>query len=543
MSKFDPPKPQALAPAELVQTIARFGADAAGVAKAVELIQIQEALKAQDEADLHDWAKLMVSDGSNRALAALRNSGFNELGEFLGADLAPSDISDPLPASESRIENRRIILPTGLEDQFSTTVASASQVTRRGAALVTPEAALETATADVATYYLPKSRFVDELPMLSATAGLAGVAGFSLSGNVDPLGLIVGFIVGAIMSLALNRLGTGFPGIFALTTFGVVGARVMRGLLSAAILLAMTSQIPRQLQPTNLGVVGASLEVWIWGGVILLSVVIGLGVSARNAGWLRVALSMGTLLALLAVALIGSNGFTFIGANFTWLNFFAGLAWGALLNSAAGYSTTSGGWRFSGLSSGLSALTFGVFALQVRDFSADTAGWAIVVTVFLATAMTFAASSTSAARFWSVTAGAIVGTLAISASMLVFSLHTDIIALMLGLTASWLAVIGFDAIARRGKLHLASLNRSFGFYGAVGWLSLLVWLLSGILGASLAIFSPLAMALPSVFTAPVVSFALALIFSLTRIPIVRAQEDEIVMALSRSGASNQVGIS
>lgn len=543
MSKFDPPKPQALAPSDLVQTIASFGADSAGVAKAVELIQIQEALKIQDSADLQAWAVSMASNGSTRARAALRKAGFDETGKYLGADILPTDINDQLPESETRVENTRIVLPTGIEDQYAERVQNGSQqITRKGKVLSSPAAALETATADVATYYHPKSRLIDELPLFATGAGFAAIFGYVLSGMAEPFSLVVGFLLGAILSLGLSRFGAGFPGIFALTSFGVVGARLLRGLLGATGVLALVLASP---QAESAGTfVGSQLfdHSLLWASNVILSIALGLLVSGKRGSWLRLAISSIAVVLVGSFAALFSYGFSVPNFNFSITDVLAGGLAGLFLNATLSFASTSGGIRYHSITSAVSTLLFGIFCLlsfaPATQFSLVTA----MATIGFSLAASFATSSTSAGRFWSVISGAVVGCAAVVVSYLAGVSPELILAAAVALTAGWFASISFDSAVRKNRLHLASLNRSYGFYGSVSWLAIAVFLIGALLSLGLSLLAPGVQDLPVVFMAPLLTFLAVTAFSLMRIPQIRSQEEEIVLALSRNHSATQVGI-
>lgn len=541
MSKFDPPKPQSLTPGELVQAISQFGADAAGVAKAVELIQIQDQLKAQDEADLAAWVAVMVSEASDKSVAALRSAGFTEHGVFLGADLAPADISDPMPESESRVENRRVVLETGLEGQFATNSTSGDRLTRHGMLLTSPAAALETATADIATYFQPKSRIVDEAPVLGAGLGLSALFGFFLAGNGEALSLILGFVLGAICSLLLARLGKGFPGIFALTSFGVVGARFLRGMLASASVLVLTTFIPPQFQPSDWPNLEGIFVLLPWAALVLTGTILGLAVSGKKLTLIRSVTPAVILVGVILLGVISSTGFSFAPKPLNFVAIMAGALIAFLLNTTLAFSTTVGAVRFHLVSALLSTIAFSSCLLLVIPNPTPVVAQICFALVGLSVASSFASASTSKGRFWSGLAGVVFGMLLV-ASILLLPLSSEFtLAFALSLTGAWLTVIGFDSIVRKGRLHLASLNRSFGFYGPVSWLAILVLLFSGFMGVSVAWFSPLAQVVPAVIAAPLLSMLLALVFSLIRLPEIKAQEEEILIAVSRVSAGNQVG--
>ena len=543
MSKFDPPKPQALTPSELVQAIARFGADAAGVSKAVELIQIQEQLKSQDEADIASWVAQMVADGSDRAITALRSAGFDESGVFFGADIAPIDIAEPLPESETRVENKRIILETGLEGQFARPQNSAEQLTRYGRPLSSPAAALETATADMATSYQPKTRFLDELPILAAGIGLATTFALSLSGNSDAVGLAIGFFAGSLLAFGLTRFGKGFPGIFALTTFGVVGARFLRGFLSSVSAIALLAFVPAFMSPAKSTGLPENADLLLWGGLVIIATVTGLAISGKRVIALRLSFAAFLLLIALAIALLSAINSGVALDGLTAIGVVAGSVIGFLLNSSLAFSTTVGGVRFHLLQNFGTSLVFGLFLVFLQPAKNGLSAQLLLATIALAIALSFAASSTSKGRFWSGLAGATAGVSAVSAILYLPGAQTITLAFVAALMGAWLAMIGFDSFVRRGRLHLASLNRSFGFYGPISWLAILVLFFSGLLGGSLALFSPITALIPGVLGSGIVSFVLALVFSLIRLPEIRAQEEEIMLAVSRVSAGNQVGIS
>lgn len=542
MSKFDPPKPQALTPAELVQAISRFGADAAGVSKAVELIQIQEQLKAQDESDMSSWVATMLADGSDRAIAALRSAGFDENGVFFGEDIAPADIAEPLPESEVRVENKRVVLETGLEGQFLNSDGQGETLTRYGKPLSTPAAALETANADRATYFQPKTQFTDEIPVLSAGLGLSAAFGFSLQGSTDSFGLVIGFLIGSLLAFGLTRFGGGFPGIFALTTFGVVGARFLRGLLSAAAIMALLALAPAALNPARELDVVPEAGLFVWGGMLLIAIAIGLAISGKPSLPIRLVLSATLLLGVLTIGLLSSVTTELRIQNLSFVALLAGGVIGFLLNSSLAFSTTVGGVRFHLLGAIVTSTVFGLFALILATGSETPIIYILLLLIAFSVALTFTASSTSKGRFWSGIAGAFAGLSAVLALTLLPESEVFTLAFMAALLGAWLGMISFDSVARKGRLHLASLNRSYGFYGPVSWLGILVLVFSGLLGGSLALFSPLSQAVPGVVGAGVVSYLLAGVFSLIRLPEIRAQEEEILLAVSRVSAGNQVGI-
>lgn len=541
MSKFDPPKPQSLSPSELVQAISRFGADPAGVAKAVELIQIQDQLKAQDEADLASWVADMVADSSPKAQAALRAAGFDETGVYLGADLAPSDISEPMPESETRVENRRVILETGLEGHFGNRNNEAVNLTRHGKPLNSPAAALETATADIVTYFEPKSRVVDEVPVLGASIGLAAAFGFALVGNGDPLGLILGYAIGSVFAVLASRFGKGFPGIFALTSFGVVGARILRGVLASAMVFSLISLAPDSISTAEALGIPAISDVQFWAALISCSILLGLLVSGKALGALRIAIAIATVLAGLGLALVAASGISLSAALIHPTQLIAGALLAFLSQSTLAFSTTVGATRFHLSSAVLGTLAFSTFLMMVVPSPNAISAQFFCALVALILVSSFAAASTSRGRFGSGLIGAAIGLASVIGLGLLSMPKEFTFTFVVSLTGAWLSIIAFDAAMRKGRLHLASLNRSYGFYGPASWLAILIFVFSGFLGASVALFSPLIEMIPAFLSAPVLSMLLAAVFSLIRLPEIRAQEDEIVIAVSRASAGNQVG--
>ena len=543
MSKFDPPTPQALDPNELVQAIARLGADSEGVAKAVELIQIQEALKLQDQEDFANWVAQMVQDGTDKAIAALRRVGYDNQGVFQGDDLAPVDISESLPDSESRVNNRNVFLPTGLEGQYSkSSETSKSAITRMGRQLTDTEDALATPTADVASYFRPKSRFADELPSLFAGIGLSYVASVALMGNANPASLTSGFLVGGLLSIAFSRIGGGFPGIFALTTFGVMGARFFRGFIASAVLMATVAFLPHRLQNSAT----AEIPIVEFQSLVLLLIAVatavGLLCSGKSLLWLRLTAGGAVVAAVAVHEVFTTSGVHFFALQFEPLSFSAALVLGLLVNAGLAYATTAGNLRFHLVLFGVSALVFTIPQLLVRVRVDGLLPTLPLLVLGFGVALTYATSSTTKSRFMSTFMGAMAGLASIFVLSQIGVMREHVLVLSSGLLASWLTAIAFDSIARKGRLHLASLNRSYGFYGSISWTSVLAISLSSLIAFSVTVFSPLSALVSPLLTVVPAAALLSGVFSLIRLPEIRTQEDEIQAALSRSHAATQVGI-
>lgn len=543
MSKFDPPTPQALEPNDLVQAIARLGADTEGVAKAVELIQIQEALKQQDQEDFADWVAQMVQDGSAKAISALRRAGYDEQGIFQGDDLPPVDITDSLPETEARVNNRNVFLPTGLEGQFSKVEESSkSAITRMGRELTDTDEALTTATADVASYFRPRSRFSDELPSLFAGVGLAFVASTALLGNAFPISLVAGFIAGGLLAVGFNRFGSGFPGIFALTTFGVLGARFFRGLIASSVILALVAFIPQRMQnmaATNFP--GFDFDLLVM-ALIAVATVLGLISSGKTLLWLRLLAGFLGVSALIAHMALSSSGFRSLELQFDPLSFAAALLLGFLLNAGLAYATTAGQLRFHLLLFLSTALFFAVPQLLAEVRVEGLIATLPLVVLGISVMLTYSSSSTTKSRFLSTFLGALTGLCSIYALAEVGVSRESLVVLTSALLASWLSAITFDLFVRKGRLHLASLNRSYGFYGSISWTSLLAILLASLIAFSVTVFSPITEFVDPVLAVVPIAVLLTGVFSLIRLPEIRTQEDEILAALSRSHAATQVGI-
>lgn len=543
MSKFDPPTPQALNPNELVQAIARFGADTEGVAKAVELIQIQEALKLQDQEDFANWVAQMVQDGSDRAISALRRAGYDSQGIFQGDDLAPIDIAESLPESENRVNNRTVFLPTGLEGQFQTSAESSkSAITRMGRELADTDEALATATADVVSYFQPKSRLIDELPSLFSGVALAFLASTSLSGNAYPTSLAAGFLVGAFMAFGASRFGGGFPGIFALTAFGINGARFFRGFVASSALISVAVLIPQRVQNQTPSLIpGIDFRALL---VVLLAgaTVFGLLSSGRKLIWLRLTSAAAILVSITLHAVVSSSGFRLPDTQFDFLSFVAGALIGLLINAGISFATTAGRPRFHMLLLSLTSTSFVIFQMLVEVQVAPISAMLVFGALFFGVALTYASSSTTKSRFASTITGALTGLVLIYALGEMGVVGEPLLVLAVALLASWLMAIIFDSVARKGKLHLASLNRSYGFYGSMSWTSVLSILLSSLIAFSVSVFSPIASIINPVLAVAPISILLTGLFCLIRLPEIRSQEEEILAALSRSNSSNQVGI-
>jgi hypothetical protein len=277
-------------------------------------------------------------------------------------------------------------------------------------------------------------------------------------------------------------------------------------------------------------------------GLLVLATALGLLFSGTRTGWLRLGLIFLVPLSLVSYALLMSTGFQLPDLALSANDVRFGLALGLLLKGSVDFSSTSGGWRYQWLSVTIGVLGFAVMIYLV--FVPNSLQWLVFLAlVSLAVTSNFATAVSSSARFWSVLGGLVVGVLAAAAMLAVAVPATSLVVFAAALTGAWLASIAFDARVRNGRLHLASLNRSFGFYGPFNWLSVLVLFSSGLIGGSLALFSPLNEMVPAIASAPLLGILFALTFALVRIPQIKSQEDEIMLALSRSSAANQVGIS
>jgi hypothetical protein len=72
------------------------------------------------------------------------------------------------------------------------------------------------------------------------------------------------------------------------------------------------------------------------------------------------------------------------------------------------------------------------------------------------------------------------------------ALSLSVTALLLIPAAAWIGAVVAETLLRRGKFHDASLTRSYGFYGSVNWIAMLVFVLS--VGAALVFAKPMVLA-------------------------------------------------
>jgi hypothetical protein len=479
MEEFEPPKAKALSEFELLKKLETFPSDDAGLKAAEALIAQQRQLRAQDQLALEAWIEAARASNDPQRRKAL----LDFVGEALPGSVPAPEEPEAVLTSEISVVTRK----------------SRSKVRSRLSALI-----VNLASGLTVGIVLAAALLMLQFSGLSAGVGAAA-------------GLVLGWVATTMLkSHALH------PVLRAATVFGGRGVYLFGGLALSIPALLLVAELPAgsSYSAAMLGFYPAVAVL-----VVTLGVLIGQLIPRRLFFWILLALGIGSLATFPPFMQPGRLAFELDQALpafgvAVFVSVVARLFMQPHINTGALGQASSAGIAIA-TSAGL--LVFAV----ANDLALIAAGLVLVVALSL--------SGRDLAE-------SIVGRwagLAPLAGLMLAPIATEVAlsAALVLTTASLLLIL--DQLFRRSSLHIASLDTSYGFYGAFGFTAWAALVLSGI-SAYLPDLLGFTLSVEIHFG---IAAGLGLIFGLLRAPIVFRQDREIKLAGSDRGAlENLLGL-
>ena len=480
MAEFERPRAKALSDAELARALQTFPSDATGIELAGQLIAEQQKLREQDSQELQAWIELLRTrddEQSRRILSESIASIFPpEPVEVVGEVQEPPTLTSQLPVITRR--------------------GKVSSRVRNGQTLRLLSTTLLLAVSNVLV--------LDWLQM----SGLEALTAIAL-----------GLIAATVISVPLKR-HLMHPILRAAAVFGGVGVYAFAALILGSTSLAFVVAFEGHSELSELATVGPYSAILI----VLLA-------GAALVGQLT-PVRFGPLAIFLA---------TSVGAFF-------------LLSQEVSFSLSSAfsaGWYWGIASAAVVSTLILVIATPHTTLKWATGAWVVPVSVLLSAGLLLFTAFSVAFALTAVTfalmlglvfsgrdlAGGALGRLAGFAMLLGLILSpwaSELSGVAIALIACAFTLMLLDQLFRVSPLHIASLDTSYGFYGAVSpssWLGLIFAAASGTAWVTASLpdwFNHLEWSL-------VGGLSIGLVVGLLRIPIIRKQDREIKNLDSSSG--------
>lgn len=470
MEELERPKRRALSDAELASELAKFPSDNIGIERAQALIAEQQRLREEDAAALETWFNRMRAQDDALSRGLIRET-LDELFPQIQVQQPAQQTPEPAFTSEIQVVTRRRVLTQRLK------------LAQFGAAL---NRALVLALVSV---------------------------GVSVWLGVDGIDLLIAYGVGGLVALLAStslRSHDLHPILRSAAVFGGRGVYVFAPLLLTALALMLLTSVENdtQLGQIELGAGYQAVVVAITGLAALISQVL-------PARWHAATLGLVASGSLVTTAALGEFDST---PSYTgdWI-------WAAVAIAVLGFLllTFSMPHLRADLKMDLSAWLMGILAVGALSAVAVSSEWPMI-TVLFALVFAVAASGRDIAgglrsRFLGLT---------IVFAALLSPVGDLLSASVISAISAAAVIILCDQLVRRQPLHLASLDTSYGFYGAFQVISWLGLLLAALAGSEL-----LASLIPADLTpselALLLGVGIGLVTALARIAIIRRQDSEL----------------
>lgn len=480
MAEFERPRAKALSDAELARALQTFPSDATGIELAGKLIAEQQKLREQDSQELQAWIELLRARDDQQSRKILSESIASifppEPVEVLGEVQEPPTLTSQLPVitRRGRVSSR---VRTGQTLRLLTTgmlLAASNVLVLDWLELDGLQAIAATALGLLAAIVVsvPLKRHLMH-PILRAAAVFGGLGVYAFSG-----------VMLGSTSLAFV---VAFEGHSELSDLAMVGpySAVLVVMLAGAALLG-------QLVPVRFGALAVFVPTLL-SAFFLLSTGFELGLStAFSPGWHWGVAAVAVVSTLILVVATPH----------------AKLEWGSAL------------W-FVPVSIAVSSVLL-MFTAYSTDFALTAATFALML------GLVFSGRDL---------AGGALGRFAGLAMLigLVLAPWADLLSgVAISLIACAFVLMLLDQLFRTSPLHIASLDTSYGFYGAIAITS---W--SGLLLSAFAGTTWFTSLLPDAFNhlewSLISGLAIGLLIAVLRIPIIRRQDREIKNVDSSSG--------
>lgn len=480
MAEFERPKAKALSDSELARRLQTFPSDANGLEQAGRLMAEQQVLREQDSQELQAWI------------------------EFLKA-------RDDLQSRRILAESMASIFPAEPIEQVATP----------------PEPAVLTSQLPVITR---KSRVSNRLrggqiQRLVATATLLSVANALVLQwlNISNWSAVAASSLGLAVALTVSttlRSHLLHPILRAAAVFGGYGVYVFAALILGSTSLFYISAFKGESELVELASVGPYSAILI----VLVSTAALLGqlVPARYGSLLILLSTLGAAAMLVSQELVFDPN-AGLQPGWHW-----GAAAVALFSSVillVGSPHTKVSWKDAGWLFPTTVLLVAAL-VSLAPLSLELAAPIAVLALMLG--LVYSGRDLAGGGL-----GRLAG-LSLLIGLILSPLHVELSGTALSLLSAALMLMLLDQVFRTSPLHVASLDTSYGFYGAAsvtGWMGLI---LAGTLGTTF--FTDL---LPDTFNhlewSLVAGLSIGLIFGLIRIPVIRRQDREIKNLDSSSG--------
>ncbi len=480
MAEFERPRAKALSDADLARALQTFPSDATGIELAGKLIAEQQKLREQDSQELQAWIELLRArdDQQSRKI----------LSESIASILPPEQVEVQRPTEE----------PPTFTSQLPV-------ITRRGK--------------------VSRRVRTGQLLRLISNAILLAVANFlvlewlEIEGLSAILALTLGMVAATLISLPL-KIHLMHPVLRAAAVFGGIGVYAFAGIILAATTLVFVLAFADHSELIDLAYLGpySAVLVALVAGAALLGQVIPVRFGS-------IAILLPTLTA--AFFLVSQD----VSPSFT--------------------TELSGGWYWGAASVAVVSTLILVIATPHTRINWASAAWFAPLTVVLTTAFGFFTAFSSDIALTALTVAIMLGLVFSGRDLaggalgrfaglslligLILSPWVDLLSgVTIGIVSCAFVLLLLDQLSRTSPLHIASLDTSYGFYGAISLVSWSALVLAGVAGTPW--FTAL---LPDTFNhlewSLVCGLSIGILFGLLRIPVIRRQDREIKNVDSSSG--------